>query len=148
MTSQLMLRVGDKNSPPVAVCIGTLVMTVVVVVDAGAVVTGVEVVEVDDVKEVVGAGFIVVVGDDDGPELQLAKRRPDSTAATPINRRVVACPNITSSLPQPRSRSTRRIGSGSILARVLRHQAIDHRHDRRIGQRGDIAERPMLRHVA
>ena len=80
MTSQLMLRVGDKNSPPVAVCIGTLVMTVVLV-DAGAVVTGVEVIKVDDVEEVVGVGFIVVVGDDDDPELQLAKRRPDSTAA-------------------------------------------------------------------
>jgi len=61
LTSQLMLRVGDKNSPPVAVCIGTLVMTVVVVV------TCVEVVEVDDVEEVVGVGFIVVVGDDDDP---------------------------------------------------------------------------------
>ena len=105
LTSQLMLRVGDKNSPPVAVCIGTLVMTVVLV-DAGAVVTGVEVIKVDDVEEV---GFIVVVGDDDDPELQLAKRRPDSTAAAPINRRVVVCPNITRSLPRPRSRSTRTI---------------------------------------
>ena len=105
LTSQLMLRIGDKNSPPVAVCIGTLVMTVVLV-DAGAVVTGVEVIKVDDVEEV---GFIVVVGDDDDPELQLAKRRPDSTAAAPINRRVVVCPNITRSLPRPRSQSTRTI---------------------------------------